>query len=227
MHYLTKTRFRRSGRPTRRLIEGVSLIEVLIAVLLSAIGLLALAGANVASIRYSKMSQYRGTATSLVSDLAERMRANKNGAASYALGANYETQGTAMTTAVTNATTGGARNGTHNTDCETYTQTCTAAQIAAYDLANWRLLVRDQLPEGAAIISAASVVYQPSPPAAAANTVVTSAGFNVWIAWRDPAVANPDEMDSTEARNADLECTADFDLGTDKSIRCSFFRINL
>lgn len=226
MYQLKKSNPRPKGLRVRSHVGGVSLIEVLIAVLLSAIGLLALAGANVASIRYSKMSQYRGTATSLVADLAERMRANKNGAASYALTDNYETQGTAMAAAVAGATSAGARNGTHDTTCETYAATCTAAQIAAYDLANWRLLVRDQLPEGAAIVDVVNTTFQASPPAAAPNTVVTSAGINVWIAWRDPAVANADE-NSTDARNAALECSSDFDLGTDKSIRCSFFRINL
>jgi type IV pilus assembly protein PilV len=179
--------------------------------LLSAIGLLALAGANVASIRYSKMSQYKGTATSLIADLSERIRANKSGLASYALTDDFATQGAAMQVIVAAATTSGARNGTHNTNCETYAPAnCTAAQLAAYDLANWRLLLWDQLPEGAAIVS----------------VPVGTVGANVWVAWRDPAVADADE-NSTDSRNAALECPADLNLGVDKSVRCSFFRINL
>ncbi|MEO7105861.1 MAG: type IV pilus modification protein PilV, partial [Rhodoferax sp.] len=75
-------------------VRGASLLEVLISVLLSAIGLLALAGANVASIRYSKMSQYRGTATMLAADLAERMRANPLGLTGYAVTANFSGQAT-------------------------------------------------------------------------------------------------------------------------------------
>ncbi len=221
---MLKGYFPKSGRRgVARRVRGVSLIEVLVAILLSSIGLLALAGANVASIRYSKMSQYRGTATSLVADLSERIRANKAGLASYVMddtnGKDFDQQKTDMATVVAAATSAGARNGTHDTSCETYANTCTAAQLAAYDLATWRLLVWDQLPEGAAIINIVNAL-------GVAGCVANCVGANVWIAWRDPAVANADE-NSTDARNATKECSSDFSLGTDKSIRCSFFRINL
>lgn len=184
---------RSSGKQKSR---GVSLLEVLISILLAAIGLLALAGANVASIRYSKMAQYRGTATLLAADFAERMRANKTGLASYAYGADFATQAAAV----------GA-----DTSCETYAPAaCNAGGLATYDLANWRALVRNQLPEGSVF-----VVYQAAQVAA-----------DVWIAWRDPSVANTGE-NSTDARNAALECPNGLNLGADKSIRCSYFRINL
>ena len=57
--------------------RGFSMIEVLVAIVISAVALLALAGVNAASIRYTKMSQYRATATQLANDMGERMRANK------------------------------------------------------------------------------------------------------------------------------------------------------
>ncbi|MES2583496.1 MAG: type IV pilus modification protein PilV [Pseudomonadota bacterium] len=173
--------------------RGASLIEVLISVLLAAIGLLALVGANVASVRYSKMSQYRGTATMLSADLAERMRSNPLGLASYAVSSNFTTQASAPAA---------------STACEGYTNTCTAAQMAAYDLATWRRIVRSQLPEG-------SVSVTPS---------ATVAGADVWLAWRDPAVAAPDD-NTTDARNYTKECAPNF--STEKSVRCIYFRINL
>ena len=76
----------------RRHHRGVSLIEVLIAIVIASIGLLALAGVNTAAIRYTKMSQYRGTATLLANDLGERMRANKAGAGAYVINSNFATQ---------------------------------------------------------------------------------------------------------------------------------------
>ncbi len=189
-----------SLRASRRQMRGVSLIEVLISILLSAIGLLALAGANVASIRYSKMSQYRGTATLLASDMAERMRANKAGLASYAYGSSFSVQATAATAVTT---------------CDTYSSTCTTpADMAAYDLANWRLLVRSQLPEGSVFIRV---------PAATLSAPATA---DLWIAWRDPAVATPSE-NSADARNNANECPNALSVGGDLSIRCSYFRINL
>lgn len=200
-------------RSRMRKSRGVSLLEVLISILLSAVGLLALAGANVASIRYSKMSQYRGTASALASDLAERIRANRGGIGNYTLTADFSTQDTAMVTAVANEVAG-----TVDVTCETYSvASCNAGGLAAYDLSRWRLLVRDQLPQGAAFISIVTI-----------GGVQSAA--DVWVVWRDPAVADQTE-NSTESRNAAAdtakECPNGLSLGADRSVRCSFFRINV
>jgi type IV pilus assembly protein PilV len=117
---------------------GVSLIEVLISIVIASIGLLALAGVNVSSIRYTKMSQYRGTATQLASDIAERMRANKAGLASYGFQTDFATQAALVAPAQT---------------CSAYTDTCTAITLADYDLRTWLATVRDQLPNGSAYIA--------------------------------------------------------------------------
>jgi type IV pilus assembly protein PilV len=190
---------------SRRQVLGVSLLEVLISILLSAIGLLALAGTNVASIRFSKMSQYRGTAAVLAADLAERMRANKAGIASYDYSVQTHSEQVAAAVAA-------------DTSCEGLNPApaCTAATVATYDLNNWRRLVRSQLPQGSVFVT---IVALPGPPAG-------QSAADVWIAWNDPAVANPDE-NTTDARNSATECPNGLSAGVDKSIRCSFFRINL
>ncbi|MBK6322860.1 MAG: type IV pilus modification protein PilV [Burkholderiales bacterium] len=108
---------------------------MLISILLATIGLLALAGANVSAIRYSKMSQYRGTATMLAQDIAERMRANKLGLNTY----TYTTSWTGQASTVA-----------ADTSCEGAV-TCTAANLAAYDLNNWRKVVQSQLPHGSVL----------------------------------------------------------------------------
>jgi len=195
MRKLTSPARLHTGRQLRYS-RGISLLEVLISLLLSAIGLLALAGANVASIRFSKMSQYRGTATLLATDLAERVRANKSGLASYAYGASFADQATAPSA---------------DTSCETYAVTaCNSASLASYDLTQWQRLVRAQLPSGSIFIS----------------IPVGQSAMDVWIAWQDPAVANPDE-NTADARNNVLECPNGLSVGVDKSIRCSYFRINI
>lgn len=122
----------------RRRSAGVSLIEVLISIVIASIGLLALAGVNVSSIRYTKMSQYRGTATQLASDIAERMRANKVGLASYNFQTDFATQSALVAAAQA---------------CDSYVVTCTAAALADYDLRTWLSTVRDQLPNGSAFIA--------------------------------------------------------------------------
>lgn len=191
-----KNKFHFNSFRKAQIARGASLIEVLVSILLAAIGLLALSGANVAAIRYSKLSQYRGTATMLAADLAERMRSNQAGLASYLVSDDFDTQQSGLPSA--------------STACETYASTCTSSAIAAYDLVAWRRLVRSQLPEGAVSVAPSGAV-----PAA-----------DVWVAWRDPAVALPGE-NSTDARNIATECPSTVEFSTDKSVRCSYFRINL
>ena len=170
---------------------GVSLIEVLISIVVASIGLLALAGVNTAAIRYTKMSQYRGTATLLANDIGERMRANKAGAGNYVFGSDFATQAT-LPSAPANF-------------CNTSAETCSAIQVAAADLYSWQLRVRDQLPNGSVYIQ-----YQN-----------LQSAYDVWLVWRDPAVAS-DDVIATGA-----ECPASLTVASDPSIRCSYFRINV
>jgi type IV pilus assembly protein PilV len=179
---------------SRHKVRGVSLIEVLVSILIAAVGLLALAGANVSSVRYTKMSQYRGTATQLANDIGERIRANKAGLASYALTTSFSAQASVPTL-------------TSGELCNSYAiAPCTAAAIANYDLKTWRILVRNQLPEGSAYIAVQAV----------------QSAADVWLVWRDPSVGNADDS-PTKA----LECPNALSVGADPSVRCSYFRINL
>jgi type IV pilus assembly protein PilV len=180
--------------------SGVSLIEVLVSVAISSIGLLALAGVNAASVRYTKMSQYRATATLLATDIAERMRANKgiaspasgfySGAYDYAV--DFDTQATKATLPTEK--------------CDAATSNCSSAQIAALDLAQWRISVRDQLPVGSVFL----------------KRQATQIAMDVWLVWRDPAVASADESPALVG-----ECPTALTTNGDLSIRCSYFRINL
>lgn len=142
---------------------GVSLIEVLVSIVIAAIGLLALAGVNATSVKYTKLSQYRGTATLLATDIGERMRANKLGGASYSVGINFAAQAAAPVAPAVM--------------CNTALVTCTPVQMAVFDLFQWRQLVRSQLPSGSVAI----------------NFQLAQLAYDVWVVWRDPAVSNVDE----------------------------------
>lgn len=196
---------------------GASLIEVLVSIVIASIGLLALAGVNAASIRYTKMSQYRATASQLASDMGERMRANKGRAEIVAavgppavapeaatgfFAGNYD-----FTTDFAGQATK-AILPTGNGLCDTVAE-CSEAQIAALDLAQWRILVRDQLPAGSVFLMRQT----------------GQVAMDLWVVWRDPAVANVDETPTLTS-----ECPANLNRGDDPepaSIRCSYFRINL
>ena len=181
--------------------RGVSLIEVLVSIVIASIGLLALAGVNASSARYTKMSQYRGTATLLANDMGERMRANKAGLASYAITSNFATQTTLP------AAPAKLCHPVPVTLPNPYTVAppCTAAELAADDLQSWQVRVRDQLPEGSV-----HIIYQNVQSAA-----------DLWVVWRDPAVASDDLV------AAGLECPGTLGVGADPSVRCSYFRFNI
>jgi type IV pilus assembly protein PilV len=211
-----KNRQALSHSTRRRSALGASLIEVLVSIVIASIGLLALAGVNAASIRYTKMSQYRATATQLANDIGERMRANKGVPAVAAIvgpPAVAAVVATAFFSGDYDFDTDFAGQATKATLpaqlCNTSASTCSEAEIAALDLAQWRMLVRDQLPEGSVFLSRAD------------GGVVA---MDVWVAWRDPGVAADDSP--ALAR----ECPDGLNRGDDPdplSIRCSYFRINL
>ncbi len=116
---LTKDKSQQISRISRT--SGFSLIEVLIAVIILAIGLLGIAGLQVTSKRTSFEALQRVTAVMLTQDIVERMRANKGQLSTYTAAADV----TATVPAAAPAT-----------DCAT--ATCTTAQIVTYDLYQWQ-----------------------------------------------------------------------------------------
>lgn len=80
---------------------GFTLLEVLIAIVILAIGLLGIAGMQANSIRNNQNAYLRGQATMLAYDIIERMRANRtlaiNGNYSVALGSGGSGSGIALT----------------------------------------------------------------------------------------------------------------------------------
>jgi len=114
--------------------RGVTLIEVLVALVIVAVGLLGLAGLQVRGLSIQKDAHGRALATQLALDLADRMRANRVPAtltppADYAFTAAY------LTTAPT-----------ASTDCEAVV--CDESQQAQFDRARWVARVNQTLPGG-------------------------------------------------------------------------------
>lgn len=68
---------------TRRANGGFTLIEVLIAFLLLAVGVLGLAGSQLSSLKYNQTSTFRTQATFLAYNIVDAMRANRSNVASY------------------------------------------------------------------------------------------------------------------------------------------------
>lgn len=82
---------------------GATLIEVLIAMVVLAIGLLGLAGLQATSIQSNHSAYYRSQATLLANDLADRMRANRTEALTNAYLIDFPTPSTRNSVSGTSA----------------------------------------------------------------------------------------------------------------------------
>jgi type IV pilus assembly protein PilV len=107
--------------------RGFTLLEVLVAVLILAIGLLGMAALQVAGLRNNHSAYLRSQATQLAYDMADRIRANPQGVTN----GNYNNPTAAQTAA-----------------CLT-TSGCDSAQMAGHDAYEWNADLTSQLPGGA------------------------------------------------------------------------------
>ncbi len=115
---------------------GFSMIEILITLIIIATALLGTAGLQLYAMRNVKSADQRSQAVFLVSELIERMEANKAGAFAGA----YVTSGVAATS--------------FGVDC--MGGTCNSTQIANYDLDQWTASVASAVPGANWNVSAAT-----------------------------------------------------------------------
>ena len=117
--------------------RGIALIEVLIAMLVTAFGLAAISLLLVATMQYGKMAQFQNSAQQLATGYAEQMRANPDGFTGglYNKTSSYSSGASAVSVPT----------------CSITSQ-CTAAELAAIDAAQWRNKLRANLPGGDAYV---------------------------------------------------------------------------
>jgi len=123
---------RAMAKPTGRVMQGFTLLEVLVALLVLSIGLLGLAGMQTLSLRNNQSAFQRSQAVVLAYDALDRVRGNRDQAASYVT--TFDEESADFST--TNCPAAG----------------CTAAQMAGNDLAAWKAEVT-RLPAGAGQIA--------------------------------------------------------------------------
>jgi type IV pilus assembly protein PilV len=112
---------------TRGSQSGFTMVEVLVALVVLAIGLLGIAALYLNSLQSGRTAIYRTQAVTLTADLADRIRMNRTAQAAYGtLFADAEVAVPAC------ATTGG----------------CSDAELAATDLSNWKAVLAQALPNG-------------------------------------------------------------------------------
>lgn len=160
-----------SHRPAhKRRQQGFSLIEVLVATLVVALGVLTMIVMQVNITKVTKTSEVRAMGALLVGDIADRMRANRLGFLANA----YQTNETLDTPQ-------------SFTDCAKEDAHCDEQQMASQDLSDWLTNLRFALPNGTARI-------------AAVNTNADVNGVDLWLIWTDPedqsTAATPDTSPS-------------------------------
>ena len=127
--------------------EGFSLIEVLIAIVVGALGLLGLAAMISMSVKHTKNSVYRTTATILASQLADSIRINRNAKAAYVTSNSNFSGIPASDNELNETITLPAMS------CYGATKTCTPQDLAGYDMYLWWLQAKTMLPEARASIA--------------------------------------------------------------------------
>lgn len=108
--------------------DGFSLMEVLVALLILAIGLLGLASLQTLSLKFNHQSYERTQATLLAYDILDRMRANPNGSYLQAIPGS-------------------------DPGCTGTTANCDADTMARHDLYHWSRAIQRGLAGGAPTIS--------------------------------------------------------------------------
>ncbi len=107
--------------------SGFTMVEVLVALVVLAIGLLGIAALYLNSLQSGRTAIYRTEAVTLAADVADRIRMNRTAQAAYG---SLFTDNPAAVPAC--STTGG----------------CTDAELAATDLSTWKATIAQLLPNG-------------------------------------------------------------------------------
>ncbi len=175
-----RNRKRQPVRLTRRSTSGgFTLIEVLVAVLVLAIGLLGIAGLQAAGLQMNNSAYLRSQAAVLTQDLADRARANAEG---YQTGAYDIGNPTGVSETASCFTTDG----------------CSPTQLAQSDVARWRDTVQELLPGGEG-----TICQDDSPDDGTSETSPACSGsgnYVVKIWWTDDREGGDKHRYETEIR---------------------------
>jgi type IV pilus assembly protein PilV len=138
-------------QPSRYSQHGFGLVESLVALVVISVGMIGIAALYGQGLRASTTAFYRTQAVNLSADMADRIRVNRRGGASYGGAAADNGCGA-----------GGGIN-------------CTPAQMAAHDLFVWQGQVAAQLPVGVGVVQFAAT----TPPTYTIQITWTETGVGV------------------------------------------------
>jgi type IV pilus assembly protein PilV len=187
--------------------QGGTLIEVLVSIFLLSIGLLGMTGMQVSSFKNDQLTHLKAIANNSLADIADRVRANNllpdgAGAALYSYPAAYAPIGNPSTI----------------TSPQNCLQTsCNAANLALFDLAQWRQQIAQTLPQGVGHIEVTPMAT--TTPTAGLNLRLTAT-----VAWLDRSSTDlPSTCSATGNTQGALGrncCPASLNVSSTPGIRC-------
>ena len=139
--------------------RGFSLLEVLVALLVLSVGLLGLAALQTVGLKFNTQSYQRTQAVLNAYDIIDRVRANPSGI----LTGSYDNIGTT------------------DTPPSLPTCPCSPAQMADFDIAQWKASLSSLLTEGKGALCRGNL----NPSDLTCTPVVSSNNFQVGIEWKE------------------------------------------
>lgn len=191
--------------------RGATLIEVLVAIAILAVALFGMAGLTSSAVKYNQFSRTRATGLSLVSDYAERARANLAGFADYAYTEAYNPS--SRSAATTDPTAAPATCLVDTSNPNNPVNTCGAA-IANYDQSQWLTNVANRLPGGTAYVTTELTIAPPG-----VNGLPATRVLNIWLIWT--AIQERDGFQQKQP------CPKGANVEEDASVSCMYFRVTL
>lgn len=143
--------------------QGFSLIELLVAVVILAVGILGIAGLQVVALQQNRGALYRAEATMLANDIMDRVRVNTN--------TTYTSLIDQDPPAASNC-----RNAV-----------CTPAEMADYDIAQWKCQINDLDAAGNPFTVCANFGITGALPGGAGEINKAGGVYKVTVQWTDRA----------------------------------------
>ncbi len=142
--------------------KGVSMVEIIVTIVIMAIGLLGVASLQANTLKYLKGANYRSEATQAAYDISDRMRANGQAIkdAVTGLSPNFYNYQTAYSATISSLPT--------VPNCAVPIN-CTAQEVANKDIAEWLRMLGTRMNGGAGYIVANAV-----------------GGYDITVMWKEP-----------------------------------------
>ncbi|MBX2849677.1 MAG: type IV pilus modification protein PilV [Acidiferrobacterales bacterium] len=174
--------------------SGFSLIEVLVTVVVMAIGSLGIAALQIAGLNYSSGAYARTQAVLLSDDIINRMKINRAEALNEAADGSLGTAGDSNYYFPTLSSTF-----TPSKNCVTTTTPCTPAELAEYDRSAWLADVERALPSGRGSINITDSTN---------GEGIVERLFTITLEWRQVANStNENTTDLGELKNFSFKVT--------------------